>query len=155
MSENFRKLIRETSEEEKLLVWMHGECRGTGSVAVSVCIQRRKMVWDDQVGHFSRKLVITFSFALRAASLKLIGDIFIMEMETKRCMLSDGAQALKSRYCLCWRRQAEVCQAAGSCWGSREAVWQLEWGWHPVGSLVPCCTSDRTVCCLVPSLDLH
>lgn len=159
MSERFRILIREASEEEKPLAWMHGECWGTGWVAQgwkysTVHIQRRKMVWDEQASHF-RKLVITFSFALRAVSLKLMGYSFIMEIDINKEVYgfrwSTGPE-LKSRYCLCCRRQAEVCQAAGSLWGSREAVCQLEWGWPPVCSLIPCRTSDRTVCCSVPSL---
>lgn len=54
------------------------------------------MVWDEQASNF-KKLVIAFSFALRAVPLKLIGRSFVMELDIKRFMLSDGAQALNWR----------------------------------------------------------
>lgn len=91
---------------------------------------------------------------LLSVSLKLISYSFVNLWMFYAFGWSTGTE-LKSRYCLCCRRQAGVCQAVGSHWGSREAVWQLEWGWPPVCSSVPCCTSDRTVCCSVPSHGPH
>lgn len=76
------------------------------------------------------KLVILGSWSLLSLLLSeqspiLIGYSFVMETDINKEVYAFGwstGTELKSRYCLCCRRQAEVCQAAGSRWASREAV---------------------------------
>lgn len=59
-------------------------CRGTGSAAVSVCVQGRRTMWDEWDGHFSRKSVFASSLALRAVSLELIGNSSVMEIDVNK-----------------------------------------------------------------------
>lgn len=76
------------------------------------------------------KLVILESWSLlslllSSVSLKLIGYSFVLEIDINKEVYAFGwntGTELKSRYCLCCMRQAEVCQAAGSCWGGRGVV---------------------------------